>query len=131
MERIWWLAGRGECRPQLVRDLEQAKGVNLGSRPERFRELTAPFDWAHVCDDVLRNALAAVRKRDGVTRRLTEARERSASAQERESVIWRARSPAERHSALDDVMVAVGDALAHPVFSLDSCGAVFITWVPS
>ena len=27
------------------------------------------------------------------------------------------------------VMGAVEKALAHPVFSLESCGAVFITWV--
>ena len=129
VERVWWLAGLGECKPNLVRELEQAKGMNLGSRPERFRELTAHMDWPGVCDDVLRNALAAVHKRDRVTQRLTEARERATDAQERESVIRRARSHAERQSPADDVMAAVGQALAHPVFSLDSCGAVFITWV--
>ena len=103
--------------------------MNLGSRPERFRELTAPYDWAGVCDDVLGKALAAVRKRDRVIRRLAEARERSASARERESVIRRARSRDERESPPDDVLAAVEHALDHPVFSLDSCGAVFITWV--
>ena len=44
--------------------------MNLGSRPERFRELTAPYDWAGVCDDALEKALAAVRERDRVVRRL-------------------------------------------------------------
>ncbi|MGO9100774.1 MAG: hypothetical protein ACLP9Y_15545 [Mycobacterium sp.] len=128
VERVWWLAGLGECKPVLVRDLEQAKGTNLGSRPERFRELTARMDWRGVCDDALKNALTAVHKRDRVVRRLTEARERATGAQERESVIRRARSHTERQSLPDDVMAAVTHALAHPVFSLDSCGAVFITW---
>jgi ATP-dependent helicase HepA len=129
VERVWWLAGMGECRPHVVHDLEQARGVNLGSRPARFRELTAPMDWPGACDDVLGKALAAVRKRDRVTRRLTDARKRSAEAQERESVIRRARSRAEPQAPSDNVMAAVEDALAHPVFGLDSCGVVFITWV--
>jgi hypothetical protein len=129
IERVWWLAGQGECKPRLVQELEQVKGVNLGSRPERFRELTAPYDWPAVCDDVIGKAMAAVRKRDRVIRRLAEARERSASARARESVIRLARSREERESPPDDVLAAVEHALDHPVFSLDSCGAVFISWV--
>ena len=129
IERVWWLAGRGVCKPHLVQDLEQVRGDNLGSRPERFRALTAPYDWAGVCNDVLGKALAAVRKRERVIRRLAVARERSASARERESVIRRARSRDERESPPDEVLAAVEHALDHPVFSLDSCGAVFITWV--
>ena len=88
----------GECRPHVVRDLNLVRGVNLGSRPEQFRDLTAPLDWPGVCDDALRKALAVVHKRDRVTRRLAEARERRASAQERESVIRHARSRAERQT---------------------------------
>jgi hypothetical protein len=129
IERVWWLAGRGVCKPRLVQDLDQVRGDNLGSRPERFRELTAPYDWAGVCDDGLEKALAAVRRRDRVIQRLAQAQERSASARERESVIRRARSRDERESPPDDVLAAVDHALNHPVFSLDSCGAVFITWV--
>jgi ATP-dependent helicase HepA len=129
IERVWWLAGRGECSQQLFQQLEQAEGLNLGSRPERFGELTAPYDWSGLCDDVLEKALAAVRKRDGVIRRLAEARERSASARTRESVIRRARSREEQDSPPDDVLAAVEHALDHPVFSLDSCGVVFISWV--
>jgi hypothetical protein len=120
----------GECRPHVARELEQVRGANLGSRPARFRELTAPLDWPGVCDDVFGKALAAVGKRDRVTRLLADARKRSAEARERESVIWRARSRNEQEAAPnDDAMAAVEGALAHPVFGLDSCGAVFITWV--
>ena len=129
IERVWWLAGRGVCKPTLVQELEKVRGVNLGSRPERFRELTAPYDWGGVCDDALEKALAAVRRRDRVIQRLAEARERSASVRERERVIRRARSRDERESPPDDVLATVEHALDHPVFSLDNCGAVFITWV--
>ncbi len=129
IERVWWLMGRGECKPQLVQQLDQVRGENLGSRPDRFRELTAPYDWPGVCDDVLGKAMAAVHKRDRVIRRLAEARTRSASARARESVIRRVRSRDERDSPTDDVLAAVEHALDHPVFSLDSCGAVFISWV--
>jgi ATP-dependent helicase HepA len=129
VERIWWLAGQGECEPHLLHALEQTKGVNLGSRPERFRELTAPFSWYRAGDDAFSNALAVVHNRDRVTGRLGEARRRAAAAQERESVILHARSPIDGESPPDSaVMAAVEHALAHPVFSLDSCGAVFITW---
>jgi ATP-dependent helicase HepA len=129
IERVWWLMGQGECKPQLVQQLDQVRGENLGSRPDRFRELTAPYDWPGVCDDVLGKAMAAVHKRDRVIRRLAEARTRSASARTRESVIRRVRSRGERESPPDDVLAAVEHALDHPVFSLDSCGAVFISWV--
>ncbi|MER5325503.1 protein DpdE [Streptosporangium roseum] len=130
IERIWWLAGRGECDPSLSRALERAKGVNLGSRPERFRELTASLDWSRVCDDVFRSALAAVHDRDRVTRRLDEARRRVTAAQEWESVILQARSRIGRESPPDKTVVAAVElSLAHPVFSIDSCGAAFITWV--
>ena len=44
-ERVWWMPGRGECDARLIHDLEQSRGENLGSRPDRFRELTAPMDW--------------------------------------------------------------------------------------
>ena len=129
IERVWWLAGRGECARPLAQRLERAEGLNLGSRPDLFGELTAPYDWPGLCDDVLGKALAAVRERDSVIRRLAEARERSASARERESVLRRARPREEHDSSPDGVLAAVERALDHPVFSLDSCGAVFISWV--
>ncbi len=129
VERVWWLAGRGECDARLVHGLGQVKGTNLGSRPERFRELTAPFNWQRACDEALENALATVRDRDGVARRLAAGRRRAVAAQERETVILDARSVRDAGSALDrDVMAAVEAALASPVFSLESCGAALITW---
>ncbi|MEV4288470.1 protein DpdE [Nonomuraea bangladeshensis] len=130
LERIWWLAGQGECEPALRRALEQAEGVNLGSRPERFRELTASFDWPRVCDDVFRNAMATVRARNSVIQRLDEARRRAAAAQAWENTILQARSRIGGESPPDEtVMAAVEHALANPEFSLDSCGAAFITWM--
>jgi ATP-dependent helicase HepA len=130
VERVWWLAGQGECESGMIRALEQTRGDGLGWRPERFRELTTPHNWDHACDEAFGNALAAVRDRAPVTRRLAEAHRRAVAAQEREAVIIQARSRIEPESAPNrDVTAAVQQALANPVFSLDSCGAVIITWV--
>jgi ATP-dependent helicase HepA len=130
VERVWWLASQGECEAGMVRALEQTKGDGLGWRPERFRELTAPLNWDRTCDEAFGNALAAVRDRPRVARRLDEARRRATAAQEREAVILQARSRIEPVSAPNrDVMAAVEQALANPELSLESCGAVLITWV--
>ena len=124
------MAGRGECPPPAANDLERSQGLNLGSRPESFRELTAPFGWERACEEAYGNSLAAVRTRGRVTRRLVDARQRAAAAQQRETVILDARSRLDDGSVADrDVMAAVAHALANPVFSLESCGAVVITWV--
>jgi ATP-dependent helicase HepA len=129
IERVWWIAGRGECEPRLVSELEQARGENLGSRPDRFRELTAPIDWEHACGEALSKALAVAHERPAVVRRLSAARRRAATARQNEAVIRRARARIDGEQASDDqVMLAVEQALAQPAFSLESCGAVFITW---
>lgn len=130
LERIWWMAGRGECPPRLIQDLELWDGVNLGSRPERFRELTTPFNWIRACDEAYEGALAQVRNRGSVTRRLAVARGRAADAQEKEVAILSARSGFEVEATVNhDVMTAVDDALANPIFAVESCGAVIISWV--
>jgi ATP-dependent helicase HepA len=129
IERVWWVAGQGECEPRLVQDLERSRGENLGSRPARFRELTAAVDWERVCDETLGHALAAVRGRPAVARRLTAARRRAATAREHDAVIRQARARIDGEPVRDDaVMTVVEKALAQPAFSLESCGAVFITW---
>ncbi len=129
VERVWWVVGRGECEPRLIYNLEQSRGENLGSRPDRFRDLTAVLDWGRVCDEALSHALAVVRERPAVARRLTAARHLAANVRERDAVIWEARARIDGEQTSDDaVMEVVEKALAQPVFSLESCGAVFITW---
>jgi ATP-dependent helicase HepA len=129
IERVWWLAGQGECEPRLVHDLERSRGENLGSRPDRFRDLTAAMDWGRACDEALGHALAVVRERPAVARRVAAARRRAAAARESEAVIRQARARIDAEQARDDtVMMVVEQALAQPAFSLESCGAVFITW---
>lgn len=129
VERVWLVVGRGECEPRLVHDLERSRGENLGSRPDRFRTLTAPVDWERACDEALGQALAVVRERPAVARRLATARRRAATARERDAVIRQARARIDGEQPCDDdVMAVVERALAHPAFSLESCGAVFITW---
>src|SRR5262249_17431996 len=119
----------GECAPRLAHDLEQSRGENLGSRPDRFRDLTATVDWERFCDEALGHALAVVRERPAVARRLAVARHRAAAAQERDAVITQAGARIDGEPIGDDaVMTMVEKALAQPAFSLESCGAVFITW---
>jgi ATP-dependent helicase HepA len=130
VERVWWVAGRGECDARLVQDLERSRGENLGSRPERFSDLTAPVDWERACDEALGHALTLVRERPTVMRRLAAGRRRAATARELEAVIRQARARIDaEHDRDDEVMELVEKSLAQPVFSLESCGAVFITWV--
>jgi hypothetical protein len=129
VERVWWMVGQGECEPHLVHDLERSRGENLGSRPDRFRDLTATADWGRVCEEALGHALAVVRERPTVARRLAAARRRAATVREHDAVNMQARARNDGEPVRDEaVMTVVERALAQPVFSLESCGAVFITW---
>jgi hypothetical protein len=129
LERIWWVHGRGECPPRIRQDLEQTSGQNLGSRPERFRELTRGRDWRAVCQLALNDALARVRSRTEVVARLSEASNRVALAQARDRAILASRAGVDGDQALDlQVLRAVEESVARPVFALESCGAAFITW---
>jgi ATP-dependent helicase HepA len=129
VERVWWVAGRGECGPRLVHDLGRTRGENLGSRPDRFRDLTAPMAWERACDEALHHALVAVCERPAVVQRLAAACRRAATARERDAVIRQARARIDGEQASgDEVMAVVEKALAQPAFSLESCGVVFIIW---
>jgi ATP-dependent helicase HepA len=129
VERVWWMVGQGECHPRLAHDLERSRGENMGSRPDRFQDLTAAMDWERVCEESLGHALAVVRERHSVIRRLSTARRRAATTREQEAVISQARARIDGESVRDDaVMRVVEKALAEPAFRLESCGAIFITW---
>jgi hypothetical protein len=129
IERVWWLAGRRECEPRLAYDLEQSRGENLGSRPDRFRYMTGQMDWQRICDDALGGAMAVVRDRPRVARLLAAARHRAAAARAHDAVVQQARARIDgEHTRDDEVMAAVELAIADPTFGLESCGVVFITW---
>jgi len=129
-ERVWWMVGRGECPPNVRQDLESRRGENLGSEPERFRELTSNFDWPAVCNDAFESALSLVRNRPQVTHKIAQAQARGREAAERERSILEARNnPGDRAGIDQNVLDAVDQALANPVFKLENCGAVFLTWV--
>ncbi|MGW5054362.1 protein DpdE [Actinokineospora sp. NPDC004072] len=131
IERIWWQPGRGRCDPRLAQKLEHTAGTNLGSRPERFHELTAPYDWKLTCETAYADALAELRRMPGIVRRLADARRRAATTRAREDAILRARSAEPPAGSADQqVADAVDRALADPLFTLESCGAVFITRTP-
>lgn len=130
IERVWWRPGASECPPKVIADLERWEGVNLGSRPDRFRELTRDIDWSRRCDEAGRAALASVRARPHVVERLTAAVGKGLEARVKEVAILTARSRTGAVSTADyEVMAAVERSLSKPVFTLESCGVVFITWV--
>jgi hypothetical protein len=131
-ERIWWMVGRGECPPDVRKDLESRRGENLGSDPDRFRELSSNFAWPSVCDEAHESALRVVQTRQLVTTKLAQAQARAQETAEHERTILEARNnPSDRAKIDRNVLAAVDEALANPVFTLDNCGAVFLTWVPS
>ena len=43
IERVWWLAGRGECKPRLVQDLEQVRGDEPGQPPGALPRTDRPL----------------------------------------------------------------------------------------
>jgi ATP-dependent helicase HepA len=137
VERVWWTPGRGECPPHVVADLERQDavgrpmGTNLGSRPERFRELTAHLDWRRSCEDAFSQAMDHVRTRIWVLRRLEAARTQALLAADRERAILAVRGEgSENDAAAVRLLSAVQVAVETPTFTLDSCGAVIITWGP-
>ena len=131
VERIWWMVGQGECPPNIIRDVEERQGENLQKRPDRFRELTSHFDWPAVCDQTRQLALERVRSRPELQSRFVKARSLAQQAAERDIAILAARDDAaDRGDEEKKVLDAVQNALSKPTFELESCGAVFITWVP-
>ena len=43
IERVWWLAGRGVCKPPLVQDLEQVRGDEPGQPPGALPRTDRPL----------------------------------------------------------------------------------------
>ena len=133
-ERVWWIPGSGECPARIVADVERRKiggrpvGTNLGSRPDRFRELTRRLDWRAACERSLAEAVVSLRTRPEIRQRSLTAAERARADAERERAILAARG--ERDG--DDerrLKTAVQQAVGTPRVDLESCGAVIITWV--
>ena len=127
-ERVWWAPEKGECPEQLRSRLDSASGDNLGSRPERFQELTAGLDWQHIVEVTESRARQRVLEREDVTRSIATARQRLASERLQEE----ARANARRAAGFDysfDVRIfeAVERAISAVVIEVDSCGAVIVT----
>jgi ATP-dependent helicase HepA len=128
LERVWWLSGRSEYPAQSIQYLERQQGQNLGSRPERFRQLMSEFDWPSCCDEAQQSAIEAMINRESVAQRIARARDNAKSAAERDLGILTVRSESAGIEIEKRVFDAVADALDHPTVRLESCGAVFITW---
>jgi len=124
------MVDRGECPPNVRQDLEFRRGENLGSEPERFRELTSNFDWPTVCNEAFESALTLAKNRPQVIQKIAQAQARAREVAERERSILEARNnPGDRAGVDQNVLDAVDQALVSPVFHLENCGAVFLTWI--
>ena len=130
VERVWWLAGLGECRPHVVQrpraGTRSEPGQPPGALPRTDRSLGLAWRLRRRPREGT-GRRAQARPRDPAARRRTETKRGSAGTGERHPATP-GHATSGRHPQID-VMAAVEHALAHPVFSLDSCGAVFITWV--
>ena len=128
VERVWLALGQGEPPLNLVKRLESAEGTNLGSRLERFDELTSGIPWAQRCEDAATEALQIVAQRSTVQRRLGDAIRRASEARDHEHAVRQARAQAGANEQYDDaVLDAVDGAVADPRLTVDACGVLVLT----
>jgi hypothetical protein len=128
IERVWLVPGRGEPPEQVIARLEDRKGVNLGSRPDRLEELTRGRSWGRHCEEQAQAALRLVANRATVRARLADAHANAVQSQERERAIAAARLRAGADYAIDErLMTAMIAALEEPRIDIDCCGAVIVT----
>jgi ATP-dependent helicase HepA len=126
--RVWWTPGRGACTSQQVKFLETHEGENLGSRLERFRELVGSLNWERLCETSFAGALSAVQNSKRTVDRVKRSKALAEEDLLREHAILAARQQRGDRSTFDQAFAdGVDHALSFPTFSLESCGAVFIT----
>jgi ATP-dependent helicase HepA len=127
-ERVWWRPDRGEPSDQVCRALEAADGDNLGSRPDRFEDLTQMVSWPELCERTAREALRLAAQRPSVQRHLSAASIGAKAMRAREEAVVEARrrvgADAFSNPRVLDAVVAAAEA---PQLTIDSCGVVFLT----
>lgn len=131
IERIWLLPGRGECSPELLRVLQgpESAATNLGSRPDRFRQLSAGLDWNAMCQEAFEEAFQAISNRKRVRRHVKAALRASDEAAQREIGVLIARD--EPTEVLDQAHRIAGhsrNAISSASPVLEACGGAFVTW---
>jgi hypothetical protein len=128
LERIWLVPGRGEPPEQFIKHIEEKKGVNLGSRPDRFEELTAGRQWSRHCEEQSLAALRTIANRRSVVEQLSTGRNAARQSHERDQAIASARIRAGGDDPVDDrIIAAVTAAIENPRVAIDSCGAIIVT----
>ena len=128
IERVWLVPGRGEPPEKVIGRLEDRKGVNLGSRPDRLEELTRGRSWGRHCEEQAQAALRVVANRATVRARLASAHANAVQSQEREREIAAARVRVGVDYLIDErLMAAVIAALEDPRIDIDCCGTVIVT----
>jgi len=128
LERVWWSPEHGEPPERVRQVLDDAKGENLGSCPERFEHLTRAGDWPTLCESAVHEALRFVAQRSGVQQHLSAAAFEAKAMRAREEAIVQARRNVGADAFSDPrVLEAVLAAVDSPQLTLDSCGVVFVT----
>lgn len=128
LERMWWTPEHGEPPERVIRALDSADGDNLGSRPDRFDDLTRHRDWPTLCDRVAREAFGLMAQRSTVRAHVSAASRDAHAMCDREEAIVQARRNVGADASSDPrVLDAVRAAADAPQLTLDSCGVVFVT----
>lgn len=128
LERVWWSPEHGEPSEHVCQVLDGARGDNLGSRRERFEQLTSAQDWPGLCERAAREALRLVAQRPAVQHHLAAAAAAAKAMRAQEEAIVQARrnvgADAFSDSRVLDAVLAAADG---PQLTIDSCGVVFVT----
>ena len=129
LERVWWSPDVEYVSVQDQRALEQASGgVNLGSRPDRFMEITGHMSWQDLCDRAAESAGRLVAQNPAVTSHLESGLRRARREEASEAALMAVRAGVGHHEMADprlwdEVIAAVGN----PVVAVEACGVVFVT----
>ncbi|MEU4368899.1 protein DpdE [Micromonospora chersina] len=127
-ERVWWRPDRGEPPGEMCQALDAADGDNLGSRPERFEQLTQFLNWPDLCEQAAREASRLVAQRPSTQQHMSAASINAKIMRTREEAVVEARRRAGADALSDPrVLDAVLAAAQAPQLAIDSCGVVFLT----
>ncbi|MBQ0903141.1 protein DpdE [Micromonospora sp. U21] len=127
-ERVWWRPDWGEPPEEVCQTLDAADGDNLGSRPERFEQLTQFLNWSDLCEGAAREASRLVAQRSSVQQHVSAASVNAKIMRTREEAVVEARRRAGADALSDPrVLDTVSAAAEAPQLTIDSCGVVFLT----
>lgn len=127
-ETVWLTPDLAEAPPEFRRRLAQTEGANLGSRTERFEELTRAVQWDALCERAACTAISLATRREGVVQHIERAMNTAKSSRDYEQEISLARQVAGMTSSTNDaVLDTVVRAVDNAIVRIDACGVVIVT----